>query len=175
MKVYTHAITTPIGSVRLYANKQALIGLLLPKERIGPLHSQIQQPISEKTSILEWAEQELTLYFSGTLKRFTIPVQLIGTDFQISIWKELCQVHTGDLSTYAEIAKKISRAKAVRATGTAIGKNPIALIVPCHRIIGKNGTLTGYAGGLDTKAWLLRHEGHRIVGDGRLAKVSNLK
>ena len=101
----------------------------------------------------------LTAYFAGALKALdTIPVELQGTPFQRRVWEQLRTVRAGSTATYAELARAIGAPKAVRAVGAANGANPVALIVPCHRIIGSSGHLTGYGGGLDRKRWLLAHE-----------------
>lgn len=103
--------------------------------------------------------QQLNEYFSGQRSVFTLPLAAEGTIFQKKVWQSLCAIKQGETKTYAWLAKKIDNEKAVRAVGSANGANPIALIVPCHRVIGSNGKLTGYAGGLALKAKLLMHEG----------------
>lgn len=103
--------------------------------------------------------RQFALYFEGRLKQFTVPLDLRGTPFQIEYWTELQHVPYGETRTYAEMAQRVGRPAAVRAVGAANGANPIAIIVPCHRIIGSNGHLTGYAGGLPMKRRLLELEG----------------
>ncbi len=103
--------------------------------------------------------QQLTEYFTGERKNFDLPLAAQGTPFQQKVWQALCVIKQGETKTYRWLAKKINNEKAVRAVGSANGANPIALIVPCHRVIGSNGKLTGYAGGLALKAKLLMHEG----------------
>ncbi|MDX2369220.1 MAG: methylated-DNA--[protein]-cysteine S-methyltransferase, partial [Colwellia sp.] len=98
-------------------------------------------------------------YFAGDRKKFDLPLAATGTPFQQKVWHALCEIKQGETKTYGWLAKKINNEKAVRAVGSANGANPIALIVPCHRVIGSNGKLTGYAGGLALKAKLLMHEG----------------
>ncbi|RJF35844.1 methylated-DNA--[protein]-cysteine S-methyltransferase [Pseudoalteromonas gelatinilytica] len=102
---------------------------------------------------------ELNEYFNGERTRFTVPLDTQGTHFQRQVWRALMDVEFGQSKSYQDIALAINNPKAVRAVGAANGKNPISIIVPCHRIIGANGKLTGYAGGLERKEWLLRHEG----------------
>ncbi len=103
--------------------------------------------------------EALTAYFDGDLHAIeTIPWRSCGTDFQLSCWRALCDIPVGSTASYGEQAARIGKPKAVRAVGLANGANPIGLVVPCHRVIGANGTLTGYGGGLDRKRWLLRHE-----------------
>jgi methylated-DNA-[protein]-cysteine S-methyltransferase len=109
------------------------------------------------------AVSAVTAYFGGTLHALdAIEVELNGTAFQKRVWEALRHVPTGSTSTYAALARSIGAAAAVRAVGAANGANPVAVIVPCHRIIGTNGTLTGYGGGLERKRWLLEHEGCRL-------------
>jgi O-6-methylguanine DNA methyltransferase len=102
---------------------------------------------------------QLQRYFAGEPVQFSCPLDLRGTPFQVSVWKELFRIPYGQTRTYAEIASAIGAPRAVRAVGAANGANPVAVIVPCHRVIGSNGTLTGYGGGLGMKEWLLTLEG----------------
>ena len=113
----------------------------------------------EKIAHLQQAMGELRRYLAGEHVQFSCPLDLHGTPFQIAVWEELYRIPYGETRTYAEIARLIGRPAAVRAVGAANGANPVAIIVPCHRVIGTNGTLTGYGGGLPTKAWLLAMEG----------------
>ena len=112
----------------------------------------------EKTGPLEQAVDELTRYLAGERLQFTCPLDLHGTAFQVNVWQELLRIPYGETRSYLEIAKAIGRPAAVRAVGAANGSNPIAIIVPCHRVIGSNGSLTGYGGGLPAKEWLLALE-----------------
>lgn len=107
-------------------------------------------------------EQQLNEYFSGTRKTFTIPLHPIGTEFQKQVWTALTSIPYGETRTYAQLASQIGNPKAVRAVGAANGKNPLSIIVPCHRVIGSSGNLTGFAGGLDAKATLLSLEGVKL-------------
>ncbi|WP_033829450.1 methylated-DNA--[protein]-cysteine S-methyltransferase [Bacillus andreraoultii] len=116
---------------------------------------------------------QLIEYLDGTRQQFDIPIDVYGTDFQKKVWLTLCQVSYSHLSTYSEVAKKIGSERAVRAVGTAIGANPILIVVPCHRIIGKNGTLTGYRGGLDMKQQLLKLEGTIEYNKNYRLKIKN--
>ncbi len=105
------------------------------------------------------AKRQLLEYFSGSRKIFDLPLQQVGTEFQQKVWAELCNIPFGETISYLELAKRLGDVKCIRAAGTANGKNKIAIIVPCHRVIGSDGSLTGYAGGMHRKDWLLRHEG----------------
>ncbi len=113
----------------------------------------------EKIAPLQQAMDQLRRYLRGERVEFTCPLDLHGTAFQVDVWEELFRIPYGQTHTYAEIARAIGRPSAVRAVGAANGANPVAIIVPCHRVIGSDGTLTGYGGGLPTKAWLLSLEG----------------
>lgn len=108
---------------------------------------------------LQYAIQQLEAYFEGDLKKFTIPLQLTGSPFQLSVWETLKTIKFGTTATYGDIARKIGKPLASQAVGAANGANPIPIIIPCHRIIGADGSLTGFGGGLPTKHALLRHEG----------------
>ncbi len=114
-------------------------------------------------SPLHQAIEEMQQYLAGELTQFTCPLDLYGTIFQREVWNALLHIPYGETRTYQEIARVIGHPQAVRAVGAANGANPIALIIPCHRVIGSNGSLTGYGGGLPLKAWLLAHEKQRIV------------
>lgn len=102
--------------------------------------------------------EQLTEYFAGQRQHFTLPVAQVGTEFQQAAWQALCKIPFGETRSYGEQAVLLGNAKAVRAVGAANGRNQVPIIVPCHRVIGANGSLTGFAGGTNTKAWLLNHE-----------------
>ena len=106
---------------------------------------------------------QLDDYFAGRRRTFDVPLNLTGTAFQKSVWSELTRIPFGATISYGELARRIGNANASRAVGLANGKNPISIVVPCHRVIGANGTLTGYGGGLDRKKWLLEHEAKGII------------
>ena len=108
---------------------------------------------------IKQAENQLKAYFSGKLKKFTVPLDFKGTDFQKSVWTALLTIPFGETRSYGEIARQIGRPDASRAVGAANGRNPISIITPCHRVLGTNGKLTGFAGGLEAKDQLLKHEG----------------
>jgi len=102
--------------------------------------------------------EQLSAYFAGELTGFDLPMQMNGTEFQRRVWKGLSEIPYGETISYAELAHRVGNPKACRAVGLANGRNPIAIIVPCHRVIATNGALGGYGGGLDRKSWLLEHE-----------------
>lgn len=116
----------------------------------------------EEVAPLQQAMDELRRYFAGERLQFSCPLDLHGTPFQIAVWEELFRIPYGETRSYADIARTIGRPAAVRAVGAANGANPVAIIVPCHRVIGSNGSLTGYGGGLPTKEWLLALEKNHI-------------
>jgi methylated-DNA-[protein]-cysteine S-methyltransferase len=111
------------------------------------------------TPVIEQCIAELDEYFYEGRKFFTVEIQLLGSDFQLKVWNELLNIPYGKTASYLDIAIQLGDINTIRAVGLANGQNPIAIIVPCHRVIGKNGDLVGYGGGLDKKVWLLQHEG----------------
>jgi methylated-DNA-[protein]-cysteine S-methyltransferase len=162
---------SPLGRITLVCERERLTGLYFPSQlaTARPLlkRSEQVQAASDATksalplvvSVCRYLEH----YFSGKPITELPSVCAAGTDFQKRVWKELLRIGCGELRTYGEIAKAIEKPSASRAVGKAIGDNPISLLIPCHRVIGQNGSLTGYAGGLEIKRWLLRHEGHRFI------------
>jgi methylated-DNA-[protein]-cysteine S-methyltransferase len=154
---YFKTIDSPIGELRLVASEKGLAGILWKKERPGRVNLNPQVEDKNNKIILETAKQ-LKEYFSGKRKVFDLPLDFKGTDFQKSVWEALIQIPYGETRTYGEIAKQLKRPKAMRAVGAANGKNPIAIIAACHRVIGASGALTGFAGGIETKAHLLNIE-----------------
>ncbi len=114
--------------------------------------------VPERNPIIEQIEQELAQYFAGTLSVFNTPIKMTGTDFQKQVWQQLLCIAAGQTRSYSEQAKALGRPNAVRAVAAANGRNPLAIVIPCHRVIGADGSLTGYAGGLPRKKWLLEHE-----------------
>ncbi|WP_302104450.1 methylated-DNA--[protein]-cysteine S-methyltransferase [Polycladomyces zharkentensis] len=149
---------------RLAATKAGLCCITLPNESFEALERWAQKHmgssilVKDETLLSEYIQQ-LKAYFESRRKAFTFPLDLRGTPFQIQVWKALLDIPYGTTKSYSEIAKAINRPLAVRAVGAANAANPIPVVIPCHRVIGKNGTLTGYRGGLDLKAELLRLEG----------------
>ncbi len=146
---------SPLGDIALTANEQGLSALAFQAGK-SPITF---TGLIEDNSKFSEVTQQLSEYFNGKRKTFDLPLAPEGTKFQKQVWQALTQIPCGETKSYGWIAKSINNEKAVRAVGTANGANPIALIVPCHRVIGSNGKLTGYAGGLALKAKLLMHEG----------------
>lgn len=120
--------------------------------------------LEREDEVIAQTKRQLTEYFAGTRKTFDVPLRFIGTDFQHAVWQELLKLPYGTLTTYGEIARRIGRPGAVRAVGVAVGENPCSILVPCHRVVGANRTLTGYGGGFEAKRKLLQIEGFASDG-----------
>ncbi|NVD08703.1 methylated-DNA--[protein]-cysteine S-methyltransferase [Vibrio sp. JPW-9-11-11] len=146
---------SPLGDMTLQANEHGLLGAWFETHTTQPEKLGDYAP---DNPILLQAVQELQEYFTGQRQQFTLPLAAVGTPFQQQVWQALTQIPFGHTWSYQDIAEAIGKPKAVRAVGLANGKNPISIIVPCHRVIGKNGKLTGYAGGVERKAKLLALE-----------------
>ncbi len=144
-------LETEMGSIYILEEKGKITGLTYDKEEIGDIEQR-------SSSLLEKAERQLTEYFEGRRKNFDLPIELKGTDFQVKVWKALEKIPYGETKSYQEIAEEVASPKAFRAVGNANNKNPISIIIPCHRVIGKSGKLAGYGGGLDKKEYLLNLE-----------------
>lgn len=153
--MYYCTYQSPLGEIALTANDKGLSALAFQTGKSPITYAGLIEDSSKFTQVI----QQLTQYFDGDRKHFELPLAPEGTNFQKQVWQALLEIPCGETKSYGWIAKSIKNEKAVRAVGTANGANPIALIVPCHRVIGSNGKLTGYAGGLALKAKLLMHEG----------------
>ncbi len=156
-------ITTPLGPMWLWATECGLCsvgfgGSVKPQEYHRMVKWGVESPRPVCTSLLRTVQQQLLSYFDRRRRRFDLPLDARGTDFQHQVWLQLQQIPYGEKTTYGEIAMLLGRPKGARAVGQAVGANPISLIVPCHRVVGSNGGLTGYGGGLDRKAMLLELE-----------------
>ena len=141
---------TPIGTAKIEGNKNGIRSITVIDEKI-------ETPLNIPSS-LQNCVQQLDEYFNGNRTEFNLKLNPQGTNFQKRVWKELLNVPYGKTRSYLEQSKKLGDVKAIRAVASANGKNPIWIVIPCHRIIGSNGSLTGYAGGLWRKKWLLEHE-----------------
>jgi len=145
---------SPVGELKLVASDKGLAAILW--ENDDPKRVQLGTPEEDQNHpVLVETERQLKAYFAGDLEKFSLALDFAGTEFQKQVWAALVTIPFGETRSYAQIARQIGRPKAVRAVGTANGKNPISIIAPCHRVIGSNGKLTGFAGGLDAKAFLL--------------------
>lgn len=145
---------SPVGILKLVATKNALVAVLWENEnpkrvRLAELIEQVDHPILLAT------QKQLSEYFASTRQRFDLPLDFEGTEFQKRVWQALLDIPFGETRSYRDIAEQVGNIKAVRAVGAANGKNPISIIAPCHRVVGMNGKLVGFAGGLDNKKILL--------------------
>jgi methylated-DNA-[protein]-cysteine S-methyltransferase len=159
MKVYQVTWLSPLGGLHLMANDQELLSLCFDENRDACLSRLGMNEVTERENrVIERVQSELEEYFAGKRRAFTVPINLQGTAFQKRAWEALRRIPFGATISYGEQARALGAAAAVRATGTANGRNPIAIIVPCHRVVRSDGTLGGYAGGMDLKASLLELE-----------------
>jgi methylated-DNA-[protein]-cysteine S-methyltransferase len=168
--VLSHAmLATPVGTLHLYGTADGLMTVLLPGESreaaerrlrrlLGPL------AVNEGEAMHERALEQLAEYFAGQRRDFDLPLAMLGTPFQRRVWQAVSAVPYGQTRSYGEIAREIGRPAAVRAVGAANGANPLPPVVPCHRLIGADGALTGYSAGLEMKAWLLDLERRACSG-----------
>lgn len=148
--IFHTTVKTPIGYLELKTNENSLLSISF---------AEIQSPSSEfQPLILVETARQINEYFKGKLKEFHLSIQPEGTDFQLKVWEQVMKVEFGKTASYLDIALQTGSKNNTRAVGLANGKNPIPIIIPCHRIIGGDGKLTGYAGGLENKRWLLHHE-----------------
>jgi methylated-DNA-[protein]-cysteine S-methyltransferase len=151
---------TPVGLIGLAASSQGLTRLVF-----GPKAVECAGNGGPANGLLRTAEEQLREYFDGSRRTFDLPLDLRGTPFRLAVWQALLEIPFGRTVSYGDIARQIGKPTAVRAVGAANGANPIGLVVPCHRVVGSDGALTGYAGGLAAKRTLLSHEGVRLTGD----------
>jgi len=159
--LFERRISSPLGPLRLVASQDALVAVHLPPLE-GTPSAPDKKPAEMREErdlpILDEAARQMDAYFARKLATFDLPLDLRGTDFQRKVWLALLEIPYGATRSYADLARAMGNPLASRAVGAANGRNPIAIIVPCHRVIGTDGKLTGYAGGLDAKRWLLAHE-----------------
>ena len=154
MTYFSKTMKSPVGELKLVASDQGLAAVLWenddPKRvRLIPVQEDSKHPVLLET------QRQLKDYFAGKLEKFSLKLDPAGTEFQKKVWQALLTIPFGETRCYGQIARQIGRPSAVRAVGAANGKNPISIIAPCHRVIGSDGSLTGFAGGLKTKAFLL--------------------
>jgi methylated-DNA-[protein]-cysteine S-methyltransferase len=152
-----HRTSSPLGDILLGATEQGLCGLWFEGQKHMP---DMQGWPTGRNAVIDLAQQQMQQYFAKQRSEFDLPLDLrVGTPFQQSVWHALLTIASGQHSSYGSIAKHIGNPQAVRAVGAAVGRNPISVIVPCHRVLGAGGALTGYAGGLERKTALLQLEG----------------
>ena len=159
MAIYYKTMASPIGVLKLESDEKTL--------RSISFDAQIMSDEQAVPDILISAQNQLDEYFAGSRRIFDVAIAPVGTEFQQRVWTRVAAVGFGSTKSYVEIAREVNSQDSSRAVGMANGKNPLPIIIPCHRIIGQNGKLTGYAGGLDRKKWLLLHE-QKFSGSGRL-------
>jgi methylated-DNA-[protein]-cysteine S-methyltransferase len=150
-------VPSPLGNMVIAATDTALIGLWFDGQRHQ--HDPSIWPLVQHHSVLDATKAQLAQYFAGERQQFDLPLDLsAGTAFQQQVWAQLQAIASGSTVSYGQLSQQLGNPKAVRAVGAAVGRNPISIVVPCHRVLGANGTLTGYAGGLDRKTALLQLE-----------------
>jgi len=145
-------ISSPVGLLKIEQTEEVISAILFTEE------TGLAPTAALETALLRSCVTQLQEYFAGTRKHFDFPMAQTGTDFQQRVWKNLVTIPFGKTISYNQMAVQLGDAKCIRAAGTANGKNKLSIVVPCHRVIGSNGSLTGYAGGLPRKQWLLEHE-----------------
>ncbi|MEM0982428.1 MAG: methylated-DNA--[protein]-cysteine S-methyltransferase [Planctomycetota bacterium] len=168
---HTRTIKTPVGPMIAACGLEGLAAL----EFAGPRAAKAIRAVSpepDEHGILDETERQLAAYFAGDLTTFDLPLELFGSSFEVRVWQALREIPFGETTSYGELAESLGSPGASRAVGVANGKNRLAIVVPCHRVIGADGSLTGYGGGLDRKRTLLEHEGalapdRGLFADGR--------
>lgn len=154
-------VPSPIGPIRLTIRDGALNGVFMLTHKYGP--AGFAEEERGESALLHEGARQLAAYFDGTLREFDLPLAPEGSEFQRQVWDELRRIPLGETTSYMAIAKRLGDARHVRAVGSANGRNPISIIIPCHRVVGSDGSLVGYGGGLERKRWLLDHE-MRVTG-----------
>lgn len=158
MNHYYKTMKSPLGNLTIIANEKKLTAILW--ENDNPKRVKLfKNELAKDHPILYRTELQLNEYFEGKRKSFDLPLEFYGTEFQIQVWRGLQTIPYGVTTSYSGLAKQIGFPKASRAVGAANGKNPLSIVVPCHRVIGANGSLTGFAGGMEAKSYLLHLEG----------------
>lgn len=152
---------TPLGEMRLVASPKGLRGAWFTDQDLLP--SADGWTLADDNPILEQARRELDEWFAGQRRTFDVALDPVGTTFQHQVWHALCALDFGALTSYGELARTVDRPKGAQAVGGAVGRNPIIIIIPCHRVIGADTSLTGFGGGLPRKQALLAHEGNRYL------------
>ncbi len=148
LKIYTDFLISPLGTIKIQATSHEIIKVIFDSKKTNSLNN----------SLTKECQKQLTEYFMGKRKVFDIPFSFKGTNFQEAIWSAITKIDFGATTSYKNIAAMVRNPAAIRATGNALNKNPIAIIIPCHRIVRKDGQMTNFAGGTEKKSWLLSHE-----------------
>lgn len=159
---YFTQTSSPLGQITLVTTEVGLCGLYLEGQRHWPKDAQTWVR-DDHGARFDPALMALAKYFMGKSTTFALPLDLVtGTEFQQKVWQALQEIPSGQTWTYGQLAEHLGKPAAVRAVGAAVGRNPLSIIIPCHRVMGQDGSLTGYAGGIDRKHWLLTHEGVKL-------------
>ncbi len=154
--IATTVVESPVGALTVAASNDGLRAILWPDDDVRvPLGDTV---VDDDHPVLVAARRQLEEYFDGDRTTFDLPLDPVGTPFQLEAWTALRTIPYGETVSYGEQAERMGDKRKARAVGAANGKNPLSIVVPCHRVVGANGSLTGFAGGVDTKAWLLTHE-----------------
>ncbi len=162
MPSFSTRFPSPLGELVLTASETALTGVYFPTSPFVPPRHEVERGSGGEGpggEVLQRAREQLTEYFARTRTTFELPLDPTGTPFELRVWEELRAIPFGATRSYGEIARRLGDVRLTRAVGAANGKNPIPILVPCHRVVGAKGELTGFGGGLDRKRWLLEHEG----------------
>ncbi len=155
--LFSALIDSPVGELTIVATDDGVRAILWPDD--DPKRVRMTEATHDPGHpVIAAAAEQLAQYFAGTRTEFDVPLDPVGTEFQRAAWDALCMIAYGTTISYGEQADRMGDRRKARAVGAANGRNPISIIVPCHRVVGANGALTGFAGGVDTKAWLLAHE-----------------
>jgi len=162
MALARSTMPSPVGELTLIASETGLVAVLWENDdptrvRLADVQDEADHPVLTRTAA------QLAEYFAGERRSFDLPLDFRGTDFQKSVWAQLLAIPFGETRSYGEIARNLGNPTASRAIGAANGRNPISIIAPCHRVVGASGSLTGFAGGLETKAFLLKLEGPKLL------------
>jgi len=157
---FSTVMPSPVGDLTIVATDRGLRAILWPGDDDARVALPETTPDPRRDHpVLAATVAQLGEYFAGARTTFDLPLDLRGTDFQVASWRALAEIPFGATTTYGDQARRLGRPAAARAVGAATGRNPVSIVLPCHRVVGSDGSLTGFAGGLDTKAWLLGHEG----------------
>ena len=161
MTLVRKTVPSPVGALTLVASQRGLAAILWEDDKLSRVPLSPSEKVSDHPT-LHAAETQLCEYFAGRRRAFDLPRDPTGTPFQRAVWEALAAIPYGETRSYAAIARAIGRPTATRAVGAANGRNPLSIVVPCHRVIGSGGALTGFAGGVAAKRWLLDHEARAI-------------
>ena len=165
--IHRRSIDTPVGVLTIDVTDDGIRAVTWPSDADGERVRRADDAVEDDHPLLDAAAAQLHEYFAGARTEFDLPLDPVGTEFQRDAWTALCAIPFGETASYGDQAERMGDRGKARAVGTANGKNPISVIVPCHRVIGADGSLTGFAAGLDVKSWLLDHErrvaGHTLV------------